>query len=61
VKLAPLARMLGATGRLVHTCQHEDRELSAAGIRQAKTLAGICGAPRDAQVGRIIEELVRCP
>mgnify|MGYP001324601644 CR=1 FL=1 len=62
VKLAPLARMLGSAGRLVHTCQHEDRELSgvflaAAGIRQAQTLAGIRGAPRHAQVGRIIEQL----
>jgi UDP-N-acetylglucosamine 2-epimerase (non-hydrolysing) len=62
VKLAPLARMLGPAGWLVHTCQHEDKDLSgvflaAAGIRQAKTLAGICGAPRHAQVGRIIEQL----
>jgi UDP-N-acetylglucosamine 2-epimerase (non-hydrolysing) len=62
VKLAPLARMLGPAGRLLHTCQHEDEELSgvflaAAGIRQAQTLAGICGAPRHAQVGRIIEQL----
>ncbi len=62
VKLAPLARILGPAGRLVHTCQHEDQELSgvflaAAGIRQARTLAGICGAPRHAQVGRIIEQL----
>ncbi len=62
VKLAPLARRLGTAGRLLHTCQHEDEELSgvflaAAGIRQAQTLAGICGAPRHAQVGRIIEQL----
>lgn len=62
VKLAPLARMLGPAGRLLHTCQHEDEELSgvflaAAGIRQAQTLARICGAPRHAQVGRIIEQL----
>jgi UDP-N-acetylglucosamine 2-epimerase (non-hydrolysing) len=62
VKLAPLVRALGATGRLLHTCQHEDPELSgvflaAAGIRQAETLSGICGAPRHAQVGRIIEQL----
>jgi UDP-N-acetylglucosamine 2-epimerase (non-hydrolysing) len=40
VKLAPLVRMLGTTSRLLHTCQHEDEELSgvflaAAGIRQA--------------------------
>src|SRR5260370_36067341 len=62
VKLAPLARALGSAGRLLHTCQHEDQELSgvflaAAGIRQARTLAGICRAPRHAQVGRIIEQL----
>src|SRR5258707_1314923 len=62
VKLAPLARRMGTAGRLLHTCQHEDEELSgvflaAAGIRQAQTLAGICGAPRHAQVGRIIEQL----
>jgi UDP-N-acetylglucosamine 2-epimerase (non-hydrolysing) len=62
VKLAPLARALGPAGKLLHTCQHEDQELSgvflaAAGIRQARTLAGICGAPRHAQVGRIIEQL----
>ncbi len=62
VKLAPIARMLGPAGRLVHTCQHEDQELSgvflaAAGIQQAQTLAGICGAPRHAQVGRIVEQL----
>src|SRR5260370_6281937 len=62
VKLAPLARALGSAGRLLHTCEHEDQELSgvfvaAAGIRQARTLAGICRAPRHAQVGRIIEQL----
>jgi UDP-N-acetylglucosamine 2-epimerase (non-hydrolysing) len=62
VKLAPVVRMLGASGRLLHTCQHEDEELSgvflaAAGIRQARTLSGICGAPRHAQVGKMIEQL----
>src|ERR1700730_16010417 len=54
--------MLGTAGRLLHTCQHEDEELSgvflaAARIRQPRTLAGICGAPRYAQVGRIVEHL----
>ena len=54
--------MLGTSGRLLHTCQHEDEELSgvflaAAGIRQARTLSGICGAPRHAQVGKMIEQL----
>ena len=62
VKLAPVIRMLGASGRLLHTCQHEDEELSgvflaAAGIAAAQSLTGICGAPRHAQVGRMIEQL----
>jgi UDP-N-acetylglucosamine 2-epimerase (non-hydrolysing) len=62
VKLAPLARMLGPAARLLHTGQHEDEDLSgvflaAAGIRRAQALAGVCGAPRHAQVGRIIEQL----
>ncbi len=62
VKLALLVRLLGPDGRLLHTSQHEDAELSgvflaAAGIRQAQTLGGICGAPRHAQVGRMIEQL----
>ncbi|MGO8886363.1 MAG: non-hydrolyzing UDP-N-acetylglucosamine 2-epimerase [Streptosporangiaceae bacterium] len=62
VKLAPVARRLGDSARLLHTCQHEDEELSgvflaAAGLRQAQTLSGICGAPRHVQIGRMIEQL----
>ena len=62
VKLAPVVRMLGDSGRLLHTCQHEDEKLSgvflaASGLRQAQTLSGICGAPRHTQVGKMIDQL----
>jgi UDP-N-acetylglucosamine 2-epimerase (non-hydrolysing) len=62
VKLAPLVRLLGDNAELIHTCQHEDEELSgvflaAAGITKARTLSGICGQPRPVQLGRIIEQL----
>lgn len=62
VKLAPLVRLLDTEATLIHTCQHEDEELSgvflaAAGLQQACALSGICGQPRHAQVGRIIEQL----
>jgi UDP-N-acetylglucosamine 2-epimerase (non-hydrolysing) len=62
VKLAPVVRLLDDCATLIHTCQHQDEELSgvflaAAGLRQARALSGICGQPRHAQVGRIIEQL----
>jgi UDP-N-acetylglucosamine 2-epimerase (non-hydrolysing) len=62
VKLVPVIKLLGDSAQLMHTCQHEDEELSgvflaAAGIREAKSLAGICGQPRHRQVGRMIEQL----
>jgi UDP-N-acetylglucosamine 2-epimerase (non-hydrolysing) len=62
VKLAPVVRLLGESGRLIHTGQHQDNELSgvflaAAGIREAVRLSGICGVPRHVQVGRMIEQL----
>jgi UDP-N-acetylglucosamine 2-epimerase (non-hydrolysing) len=62
VKLAPVVRLLGERATLIHTCQHEDEELSgvflaAAGLTQALSLSGICGQPRATQVGRIIEQL----
>jgi UDP-N-acetylglucosamine 2-epimerase (non-hydrolysing) len=62
VKLAPIARLLGSDGRLLHTCQHQDEELSgvffaAAGLTRARTLNGICGAPRHVQIGRMITQL----
>jgi UDP-N-acetylglucosamine 2-epimerase (non-hydrolysing) len=64
VKLAPIARMLGPAGRLLHTGQHVDEELSgvflaATGIRRLQPLPGICGEPRHVQVGRIVERLGR--
>ena len=54
--------MLGNSAVLVHTCQHQDEELSgvflrAAGIRVEHSLSGICGQPRHSQVGRMIEQL----
>jgi UDP-N-acetylglucosamine 2-epimerase (non-hydrolysing) len=54
--------MLGPSGRLLHTGQHEDPALSGAflagaGLRLSLSLARICGAPRHAQVGRMIEQL----
>jgi UDP-N-acetylglucosamine 2-epimerase (non-hydrolysing) len=62
VKMAAIVRLLGDRARLIHTRQHEDRELAgvffaAAGLPQPITLAGICGAPRHAQVGRMVEQL----
>jgi UDP-N-acetylglucosamine 2-epimerase (non-hydrolysing) len=62
VKLAPVIKRLGDYAQLVHTCQHEDEELSGvflagAGIRQAQSLSGICGQPRHRQVGRMIDQL----
>jgi UDP-N-acetylglucosamine 2-epimerase (non-hydrolysing) len=62
IKLAQVVRLLGSAGRLLHTCQHEDEELSgvflaAAGLRQAKILSGVCGAPRHVQFARMIEQL----
>ncbi len=62
VKLAPIVRMLGSAAKLLHTCQHTDEELSgvflsAARLPEPQTLSGICGEPRHAQVGRMIERL----
>src|SRR5580700_3923042 len=62
VKMAAIVRLLGDRARLIHTRQHEDRELAgvffaAAGLPQPIALAGICGAPRHAQVGRMVEQL----
>ena len=54
--------MLGDQARLLHTGQHTDSELSgvflkASGLPQPETLDGICGHPRHAQVGRMVERL----
>ncbi len=62
VKLAPLARELGRAGRLIHSRQHQDKELSevflaAAGVDVAVSLTGICGQPRHVQVGRLVARL----
>jgi UDP-N-acetylglucosamine 2-epimerase (non-hydrolysing) len=62
VKLVPVIRLLGDSAQLVHTCQHEDDELSGvflaeAGIRQARSLSGVCGQPRHRQMSRMIDQL----
>ena len=62
VKLAPIVRMLGTHARLIHTCQHRDDELSgvflsAARLPEPEMLSGICGGPRHAQIGGMIEQL----
>jgi UDP-N-acetylglucosamine 2-epimerase (non-hydrolysing) len=62
VKLAPLARLLGSAGSLIHSRQHQDKELSevflaAARIQVTLSLSGICGQPRHVQVGRLVEQL----
>jgi UDP-N-acetylglucosamine 2-epimerase (non-hydrolysing) len=62
VKVAPIVRLLDTSAQLIHTCQHEDEELSgvflaAAGIRQSHALSGICGQDRPTQIGRMVEQL----
>src|SRR5260221_9962182 len=62
VKVAPIVRMLGRRARLVHSGQHADKELSgmflsAAELPEPEALPGICGLPRHAQIGRMVEQL----
>jgi UDP-N-acetylglucosamine 2-epimerase (non-hydrolysing) len=62
VKLALVVRMLGSSARLLHTCQHSDEELSgvflsAARLPRPEMISGICGEPRHAQIGRMVEQL----
>jgi UDP-N-acetylglucosamine 2-epimerase (non-hydrolysing) len=62
VKLAPVIQLLGDHAALIHSCQHEDEELSgvflaAAGLTKATSLSAIRGEPRHAQVGRMVEQL----
>jgi UDP-N-acetylglucosamine 2-epimerase (non-hydrolysing) len=62
VKLAAIVRLLGPSAQLVHTRQHADRELSGAFLSAARLpepdlLAGICGAPRHAQIAAMVERL----
>jgi UDP-N-acetylglucosamine 2-epimerase (non-hydrolysing) len=61
IKLAPIVRMLGHSAALFHSGQHRDDELSgvflaAAGLGVRAELRGICGEPRSAQIGRMIEQ-----
>jgi UDP-N-acetylglucosamine 2-epimerase (non-hydrolysing) len=65
VKLAPLARILGPSARLVHTGQHADEELSGvflsgAGLPPPLTVSHVSGETRHAQVGRMVEALGDC-
>jgi UDP-N-acetylglucosamine 2-epimerase (non-hydrolysing) len=62
VKLAAIVRLLGPRARLVHTRQHADPEmsgvfLSAARLPEPELLAGICGAPRHAQIATMVQRL----
>jgi UDP-N-acetylglucosamine 2-epimerase (non-hydrolysing) len=62
VKLAPIVRMLRNNARFLHTGQHTDAELSGVFLKSARLpapqiLDGICGQPRHAQVGRMVERL----
>ncbi len=61
IKLAPVARLLGDSARLIHSGQHRDDELSgvflaAAGLPAPESLAGICGRTRPEQIGRMVEQ-----
>jgi UDP-N-acetylglucosamine 2-epimerase (non-hydrolysing) len=65
IKLAPLARILGPSARLVHTGQHADEELSGvflsgAGLPPPLAVSHVCGETRHAQVGRMVEALGDC-
>jgi UDP-N-acetylglucosamine 2-epimerase (non-hydrolysing) len=62
VKLAPVIHLLGENATLIHSLQHEDKELSgvflaAAGLTQSDSLSGIRGEPRHVQIGRMVEQL----
>lgn len=62
IKLRHVCQALGPDGWVIHTSQHEDPELAdrffaEAGIQADKALSGIRGAPRYAQVGRMVEQL----
>lgn len=61
VKLAPVIHRLGARSKLLHSCQHEDDELSGvfiagAQLSEPQKLSGICRQSRHAQIGRMIEQ-----
>jgi UDP-N-acetylglucosamine 2-epimerase (non-hydrolysing) len=62
IKLGQVARILGPACRVVHTGQHDSQELATGvigsmGITTARTLTGIVGLPRHAQLGRMVEQL----
>jgi UDP-N-acetylglucosamine 2-epimerase (non-hydrolysing) len=62
VKVAAIVRLLGPHARLIHTRQHSDEELSGvflAGARlpEPEVLSGICGQPRNVQIGTMVEQL----
>ncbi len=62
VRQARLCRLLGDQARLLHTRQHADDELAGVYVAAAQLptpleLTGIFGAPRYAQIGRMIEQL----
>jgi UDP-N-acetylglucosamine 2-epimerase (non-hydrolysing) len=62
IKLGHVARALGPACEVIHTGQHENAELAAdvlatVGLRAARTLTGIVGLPRHAQLGRLVERL----
>jgi UDP-N-acetylglucosamine 2-epimerase (non-hydrolysing) len=62
IKMAAVVRLLGDRAQLIHTRQHEDRELAgvffAAGrLSPPQTLTGVCGAPRHLQLSHMIGQL----
>ncbi|HEX4833140.1 MAG TPA: UDP-N-acetylglucosamine 2-epimerase (non-hydrolyzing) [Trebonia sp.] len=62
IKLGAICRALGPDGLVVHTSQHHDAELAGvffaeADVTVARTLSGICGAPRHVQISRMIGQL----
>ena len=64
VRLAPVLHRLGARGRLVHTGQHWDEELSGRfvdelGLHTAVRLEGIGGRTRAGQIAHALDQLDR--
>jgi UDP-N-acetylglucosamine 2-epimerase (non-hydrolysing) len=62
IKLGQVARALGPDCQVVHTGQHESPELAtdviaSAGLKAARSLTGVVGLPRHAQLGRMVEQL----
>jgi UDP-N-acetylglucosamine 2-epimerase (non-hydrolysing) len=62
IKVAAIVRIMRPHARLIHTRQHSDEGLSDVLLARARlprpeTLSGICGEPRHAQIGRMVEQL----